>query len=126
MAVADEGSRTAQPTALVLAGRVDDAIRTRDNRTVSLPHVASVLRDLDQVTDAVVVSIDTAAGQSFGAVVQCEQSLGEVELRSRIAEVLPPWSRPRVLALVPALPRLPNGKPDRQACATMLSEGTRS
>src|SRR5262249_37842134 len=43
---------------LVLAGRADDAIRTRENRVVNLMHVASSLRDIDGVTDAVVVAIE--------------------------------------------------------------------
>jgi acyl-CoA synthetase (AMP-forming)/AMP-acid ligase II len=42
-------------------------------------------------------------------------------LRAKIADTLPPWSWPRVLEVVPALPRLPNGKPDRRACVTLLT-----
>jgi len=107
---------------LALAGRSDDAIRTRDNRTVNLTHVAGALREIDGVTDAVVLAIEMPVGRSFGAVVQCENGLDATDLRSRLALTLPPWSWPRTFAVVTALPRLPNGKPDRQACARLLAE----
>lgn len=107
---------------LVLSGRRDDAIRTRENRTVNLAHVAARLRDIDGVADAAVMAIDTPSGWSFGAVVARERELTAGELRTKLADVLPSWSRPRALALVAALPRLPNGKTDRLACAELLGE----
>ena len=106
---------------LVLAGRMDDAIRTRENRVVNLAHVAASLRGIAGVVDAVVVAIDTPSGRSFGAVVECDGVLTVAQLRRTLADMLPPWSWPRALELVPALPRLPNGKPDRQACARHLA-----
>jgi acyl-CoA synthetase (AMP-forming)/AMP-acid ligase II len=106
---------------LVLAGRRDDAIRTRENRVVNLTHVTASLRGIVGVTDAVVLAIDTPSGRSFGAVVECDEGLTVAQLRTKLAETLPPWSWPRALDLVPALPRLPNGKPDRQACAGRLT-----
>ena len=111
---------------LVLAGRLDDAIRTRDNRTVNLTYVSASLRDIDGVTDVVTVAIDTPAGQSFGAVIQCEEGLTVAALRTSLAATLPPWSWPKAFQLVPSLPRLPNGKPDRQACARLLTEAALS
>lgn len=109
---------------LVLAGRTDEAVRTRDNRTLNLAHVAASMQALDGVGDVVVVRIDTAAGTSFGAVVEGDAGLTLEALRSRIREALPPWSWPRAIELVSALPRLPNGKADRQACARRLAAGT--
>ncbi len=106
---------------LVLAGRLDDAIRTRDNRLMNLAHIAAVLRGVGGVRDALVIPIDTPAGRSFGAVVECESGLSAARLRAKLADVLPPWSWPRTLELVPALPRLPNGKPDRQASVLLLA-----
>jgi acyl-coenzyme A synthetase/AMP-(fatty) acid ligase len=109
---------------LVLQGRLDDAIRTRDNRTINLGHVAASLRGIDGVTDATVVAIDTAIGRSFGAVVEGAAGCTIAGIKSRLGDVLPPWSWPRALVVVAALPRLPNGKPDRQACAKLLTGGT--
>ena len=109
---------------LVLTGRMDDAIRTRDNRTVNLAHVAASFGQLAAVRDAVVVPLDGPGGRSFGAVVECEESETAATLRARLASVLPPWLWPRVIEPVAVLPRLPNGKPDRQACARLLAERT--
>jgi acyl-CoA synthetase (AMP-forming)/AMP-acid ligase II len=106
---------------LTLAGRVDDAIRTRDNRIVDLAHVADHLRAIPEVAEALVIAFDTPAGPSFGAVVECAVTADAV--RARLAETLPPWSWPRAIETVSALPRLPNGKPDRRACAALLGEG---
>lgn len=106
---------------LVLAGRLDDAIRSRDNRTVSLVHVATAIAGLPGVRDVAVVPVDGAGGLVFGAVVESDASLTAAELRTKLAGVLPPWSSPRVIEIVAALPRLANGKPDRQACARLLA-----
>ncbi len=106
---------------LVLAGRMDDAVRTRDNRTVNLAHVAACLGQLAGVRDAVVVPLDGARGRSFGAVVECDAGVTAATLRTSLASMLPPWSWPRTIEPVPVLPRLPNGKPDRQACASLLA-----
>ena len=88
---------------------------------MNLTYVAASLRDIVGVTDAVVVAIDTPSGRSFGAVVECDEGLTVAQLRTKLADMLPPWSWPRALELVPAVPRLPNGKPDRQACARRLT-----
>jgi acyl-CoA synthetase (AMP-forming)/AMP-acid ligase II len=101
---------------------MDDAIRTRDNRTVNLAHVAASFGRLAAVRDAVVVPLDGPGGRSFGAVVECEEAETAASLRARLASVLPPWLWPRVIEPVAVLPRLPNGKPDRQACARLLAE----
>ncbi len=106
---------------LVLAGRMDDAIRTRDNRTINLAHVAASLRQLAGARDAVVVPLDGTHGRSFGAVVECDEGMTAAILRARLASVLPPWAWPSGIEPVPVLPRLPNGKPDRQACARLLA-----
>ena len=106
---------------LVLAGRMDDAIRTRDNRTINLAHVAASLRQLAGARDAVVVPLDGTHGRSFGAVVECDEGVTAAILRAGLASVLPPWAWPSGIEPVPVLPRLPNGKPDRQACARLLA-----
>jgi acyl-CoA synthetase (AMP-forming)/AMP-acid ligase II len=109
---------------LVLAGRIDDAIRTRDNRVVNLAHVAASFGHLPGVREVVVMPIDGPGGRSFGAVVECDGLETAATLRAGLASVLPPWSWPRVIEQVAVLPRLPNGKPDRNACARLLAERT--
>jgi acyl-coenzyme A synthetase/AMP-(fatty) acid ligase len=107
---------------LTLHGRVDDCIRTRENRLVNLAAVAAAIRELHGVTDVVVLPLDGPAGATFGAVVQCAASVEVGELRTHVAGVLPPWSWPRVVEVVRSLPRLSNGKTDRQACMALLHD----
>jgi long-chain acyl-CoA synthetase len=105
---------------LTLAGRMDDCIRVRDGRLVNLALVAGCLRDADGVTDAAVVPIDQGDGLTFGAVVEGTPALEDV--RQHVSAELPPWCWPRSLVLVPAIPRLANGKIDRGACGALLLE----
>ncbi|HEY6509320.1 MAG TPA: long-chain fatty acid--CoA ligase [Vicinamibacterales bacterium] len=105
---------------LSLAGRMDDCIRTRDGRLVNLAAVADILREIDSIHGVAVVPIDGPAGASLGAVLECDSSVPISTLRLQLSGALPPWARPRKLAIVPSLPRLPNGKPDRQACIAAL------
>jgi acyl-CoA synthetase (AMP-forming)/AMP-acid ligase II len=109
---------------LTLAGRLDDCIRTREGRLVNLALVTSGLLELGGVRSAVALKLDGLSGPSFGAVVECDASISLATLRARISDALPPWWWPRKLVLVAALPRLPNGKPDRQACLAALGTGT--
>ncbi len=111
---------------LTLAGRMDDCIRTRENRLVNLATIAAALRGIPGVADALVVPLGGRAGVSFGAVLQCEPDLTVATVRARAADSLPPWSWPRTLELVRALPRLPNGKADRQACIALLESRSAS
>jgi acyl-CoA synthetase (AMP-forming)/AMP-acid ligase II len=60
-------------------------------------------------------------GSSYGAVVQSIDGVSADALRRDIAAALPPSFLPRHLTVVPELPRLPNGKPDRLACAALLT-----
>jgi acyl-CoA synthetase (AMP-forming)/AMP-acid ligase II len=105
---------------LSLAGRMDDAIRTRENRLVHLAAVAAAVREVPGVIDAVVVPLSGPAGATFGAVVQCGPELTPALVRRGVADTLPSWSWPRALRLVPFLPRLPNGRADRRACIALL------
>lgn len=111
---------------LRLAGRMDDCVRTREGRLVNLEAVAQALRNLEGVRAVSVVPIHSAAGLSFGAVVQGAPHLSVEALRRAAGAALDAWALPRVLRLVPELPRLPNGKPDRLACMTLLAGGASS
>ncbi len=105
---------------LVLAGRIDDCIRTREGRLVNLAVIAQRLQDLDGVREAIVLPIPGAAGASFGAVIACSDPLTAAALKRLVGEALPDWARPRAMVRVPALPRLPGGKIDRRACVGWL------
>jgi acyl-coenzyme A synthetase/AMP-(fatty) acid ligase len=105
---------------LTLRGRMDDAIRTRENRLVNLAAVAAALRGIPGVIEAIVVPLDGPAGATFGAVVQCGPALALADVRRGLAATLPPWSWPRSFRLVPSLPRLQNGRADRRGCIALL------
>jgi acyl-CoA synthetase (AMP-forming)/AMP-acid ligase II len=104
--------------ALTLAGRVDDCYKTAAGYLVNPALVAAALESLPGVTEAVVVPLDTPAGPALGALV--EGAAGSVELRGHLARALPPWSQPRILEPIGALPRLTGGKVDRRACIDVL------
>lgn len=108
---------------LVLHGRLDDCIRTREGRIVNLAMVAARLRELPGVTAAAVVPLAGPAGPSFGAVVECDPEVAVETLRAGLGESLPPWSWPRAVEAVRSLPRLPSGRPDRNACVALLGGG---
>jgi acyl-CoA synthetase (AMP-forming)/AMP-acid ligase II len=105
---------------LFLRGRIDDCVRTREGRLVDLAAIAARLRDIRQVSEAVVVAVPGAAGASIGAVVECSDDCGLDRLRAEMAAALPSFALPRHLVVRPELPRLANGKPDRLACLTLL------
>jgi acyl-coenzyme A synthetase/AMP-(fatty) acid ligase len=105
---------------LVLAGCIDDCIRTRDGRLVNLAIVASSLRTTGGVRDVAVVPVQSPAGASFGAVLECDSSVTLATLKERLSKALPPWAWPRDMVIVQSLPRLASGKPDRRSCSAML------
>ncbi|MGC4081178.1 MAG: hypothetical protein QM736_03445 [Vicinamibacterales bacterium] len=100
---------------------MDSCVRTREGRLVNLDAVAAALRELPGVRDVVVLPIAGGAGPTFGALLECHAVVDPEELRRAIGASLPPWALPRIFHAVPALPRLPNRKPDRLACLRLLA-----
>jgi acyl-coenzyme A synthetase/AMP-(fatty) acid ligase len=107
---------------LRLEGRIDDCIRTRDNRLVSLGVVSEAIRAMSGVRASIVLPLDSRAGASFGAVVQCAPDTTIQELREKLSAALPEWGLPRRIVLVQEWPTLANGKTDRLACQTLLAK----
>ena len=105
---------------LILAGRIDECIRTRDSRLVNLAAVARSFQNAAGVRDAVVVRLEGSAGASFGAVIEGEAALTIDRLRRELWNTMPSSSWPRRLVLVAAMPRLATGKPDRLRCQALL------
>ena len=92
---------------LTLAGRLDDCIRTRENRLVNLAAVAAVIRGIRGVTDAAVVPLVGPAGSTFGAVVQCDPDLAITTVQTQrrghaSALVVAPGGHARPFAPAPA------------------------
>jgi long-chain acyl-CoA synthetase len=105
---------------LSVAGRIDDCIRTREGRLVNLAIVANSLRTTAGVREVAVVPLQSPAGASFGAVLQCDPSVTLAKLKDRLSDALPRWAWPRDMVIVESLPRLPSGKPDRRSCSALL------
>jgi acyl-CoA synthetase (AMP-forming)/AMP-acid ligase II len=111
---------------LSLRGRLDDCIRTREGRLVDLGAVAAALQSLDDVSEAIVVPVTGEAGPSFGAVLHCRSTVALDDLRRAAAAILPASLLPRRIVVLPDLPRLASGKPDRMACIALAMQDAES
>ncbi|WP_410641563.1 amino acid adenylation domain-containing protein [Amycolatopsis sp. lyj-346] len=100
--------------ALEFLGRVDHQVKIRGFR-VELEEVEAVLREHDQVRDAVVTLLgDDPVTRRLVASVVAD---ADVDLRGLLAARLPSYMVPSRISRVPELPRTPAGKPDRRAVA---------
>lgn len=106
---------------LAIVGRIDSAFKTRGGYLVEPEAIAGALRALPGVTDAAVLPVATATGIVAAALVETA-TLREADVRTQLQAALPSWSQPRLLHVVPVLPRLATGKIDRSACSAILSD----
>jgi acyl-coenzyme A synthetase/AMP-(fatty) acid ligase len=107
---------------LIVLGRTDDAFKTRAGYLVEPEAITAALSACPDVTGAVVVPIPTESGIVVGALVESPSAIHASELRTLLETALPSWSQPRVVHVVPALPRLATGKIDRRRCSSILRE----
>ena len=105
---------------LTVAGRLDDCFRSDAGHLVNPDTVAAALESYPGVTDLAVVTLATAAGPRLGVLLESAGRLNAVDLRGHLSRSVPPWSQPRVIETVGALPRLSNGRADRRACTALL------
>ena len=110
---------------VVILGRLDDTIRTGTGHVVNPAEVAAVLERFPGVTDVVAVPLESPSGPILGVLVESAEPLRSADLRAHLARAIPPWSRPRVLETVRALPRLSTGRTDRRACIEILGRALR-
>lgn len=104
---------------LSVVGRLDDVIVTGGEK-VSLAVVELAVRSLPGLADAVVVRApDPEWGEVPVVIATAEADLGEV--RAAVAARLGRAAAPRRLLVVPAIPLLPSGKPDRRALAALAA-----
>ena len=105
---------------LTVSGRLDDCFRSDAGHLVNPDTVAAALESYPGVTDAAVVTLATAAGPRLGVLLESAGPLSAVDLRGHLSRAVPPWSQPRVIETIGALPRLSNGRADRRACIALL------
>ncbi|MHB1876364.1 MAG: AMP-binding protein, partial [Streptosporangiaceae bacterium] len=102
---------------LVVRGRADDVINTGGEKVVA-GEVERVLRESGQVRDAVVVGVpDPEWGERVTALVvpaDAGRPPSLDQLREHVGRSLPRYAAPRGLVLMPEIPLLSSGKPDRQ------------
>jgi o-succinylbenzoate---CoA ligase len=108
---------------LVVHGRADDVIVT-GGENVASDAVADLLSMHPDVNDVAVAGVpDAEWGERVVAVVVPGASVPSLTaLRSWMAERAGPAAVPRGLVLVPAIPRLTSGKPDRLAVRALAQE----
>ncbi|HEV7589345.1 MAG TPA: amino acid adenylation domain-containing protein, partial [Longimicrobium sp.] len=118
--VADEG-------VLECLGRVDHQVKVRGYR-VELGEVEEALRGHPSVADAAAAVRDDGAGGRLlvGYAVAAEGAApSSAELKAAVKARLPEYMVPSFLVLLPALPRLPNGKVDRAALPAPAADAAR-
>ena len=103
---------------LRVLGRSDDVIIS-GGVNVPAQAVATAVAADPAVADTVVVGVtDPEWGESVTAVVEARDAAGLATLRDLVEPRA--WA-PRHLVVVPAIPRLPNGKPDRLAVRALAA-----
>jgi len=101
---------------LQFVGRADDQVKINGFR-VEVGEVEAAIRELPSVADAA-VSVERRGDDHpvlTAYVVPASGARPDRELRRHLGRVLPAYAVPARLTVVPALPRLPNGKLDRRA-----------
>ncbi len=105
---------------LVVLGRVDDVV-VSGGLNVPGPAVAARLRRHPAVAAAEVLGVpDEEWGQRVVALVVADTGLDLEEARDWVAAEHPRSWAPRQVVVVPEIPLLPNGKPDRQALLALV------
>lgn len=101
---------------LEFLGRLDQQVKIRGLR-IELKEIESALGEHPDVREVVVVAEDSDSGTSLVAyvVARREYATSAAELRAFLKSRLPAYMVPALFTLLPALPRMANGKVDRQA-----------
>ena len=101
---------------LVILGRTDDVIISGGVK-VSLAAVEAVARHAG-ARDAIAVAVPREGWGEAPAIVTTAP-VDEDAIRGAVADALGPEARPIAFCVVPAIPMLPSGKPDRAATAAL-------
>ncbi|MFC7219627.1 amino acid adenylation domain-containing protein [Streptomyces polyrhachis] len=112
---------------LTFLGRGDDQVKIRGRR-VEPTGIESVLRTLPGVEEAAVVPVrpDIPAGSVRLVACVAPADLDADTVRAQLRGLLPEHQVPTVIRALPALPRTPNNKVDRQALAALDQPAGRS
>ena len=100
-------------------GRMDQQVKLRGFR-IEIGEVESALKGCEGVKDTLAVVKDTAAGQRLVGYVSGE-GLDERAIKTQLREQLPEYMVPSHVVTLAELPKLPNGKLDRNALPEPVS-----
>jgi len=95
-------------------GRQDQQIKLRGFR-IELGEVQSAIEKMPAVFEATVLSLPNANGEPRLLAWVCPENLSQKEVRDHLADYLPDYMIPAAIIPIAAIPRLPNGKLDRNA-----------
>ena len=105
---------------LNLVGRLDECVRTASGYLVNPTEISGAVEEHPGVTDVAVVPLDTTSGPVLGVLVEGARGVTVESVHRHLNARLPLWSRPRIVEVIDALPRLPGGKVDRRECIRLL------
>ncbi|MBU6244839.1 MAG: AMP-binding protein [Actinomycetales bacterium] len=110
---------------LIVTGRMDDVVIIA-GVNVSVGAVESAIADLPDVVASAVLAVTAPSGEpelcAFVVPREDPAHLADT-IRGSVREALGTPAVPRRIAFLASLPTLPNGKTDRQALATSITEG---
>ncbi|MER6254540.1 amino acid adenylation domain-containing protein [Streptomyces sp. NPDC001584] len=110
-------ARRREDGAVELLGRSDSQVKIRGFR-VELGEVETHIARLDDIAEAVVVTQERGPGDKRLIAYVSPAGAAEPDsaaVRADVARTLPYYMVPAVVVVLPALPRLPNGKVDRRS-----------
>jgi amino acid adenylation domain-containing protein len=103
---------------LEIRGRLDDQVKVRGFR-VEPGEIEAALREHHAVADSVVVAIDSPGGSAelaaYVVFAEATEEATSADLDAFLRARMPDYMVPASLTPLPELPRLPNGKLDREA-----------
>lgn len=106
----------------VFLGRLDRMLKVAGHR-VEPAEIEAALLSLPEVAECAVVGLDEAEGVRPAAALVLAPDASLAAVRRALATKLPPYMLPSRFVLLPALPRLSNGKPDLQAVERLVNQG---
>jgi amino acid adenylation domain-containing protein len=105
-------------------GRADDQIKLRGFR-IELGEIEHSLRQHEQIRDAAVVAVDSAAGSRLAAAIvprRPDAAPTASDLRAFLSERLPAHMVPNWVVQCTGLPQTPTGKLDRRAVRSLVGQ----
>ncbi|MCA1389298.1 amino acid adenylation domain-containing protein [Bradyrhizobium sp. IC3123] len=111
---------------LIFLGRSDDQIKLRGYR-IELGEVARVIKALQGIGDAVVVSRAIGESERQELIAYCVAESGAAPqadaIKQQLAAIVPDYMVPSHIVMLAQLPLTPNGKVDRRALPEPAEEG---